>query len=260
MKKKSFNKFPIILLIAAAICLAASTAGSAKATLTFISEHYSAHVEMFDIGVTLMENEEDVSWRDYTREDTWRQHTGVLLGKMLKKGEKLQVGKAYPEVLTVKNSGNIDTYVRVILTKSWRNPDGVKDPALSPAMIDLNLITGSNGWEIDNSATTPERTILYYKNILGKGEIAPAFSDTLTIDPAIASKVNEKVTFEDANDNGKYDVGEYRTITYTYEYDGYTFNIDAEVDSVQTHNAVDAIKSAWGVDVSVDSKGIISLK
>ncbi|MFR0951708.1 MAG: hypothetical protein ACLSGK_02280 [Lachnospiraceae bacterium] len=42
------------------------------------------------------------------------------------------------------------------------------------------------------------------------------------------------------------------TITYTYKYNGnYTFHIDAEVDAVQTHNAKDAIKSAWGVDVNV---------
>lgn len=35
------------------------------------------------------------------------------------------------------------------------------------------------------------------------------------------------------------------------KYDGYSFNLDAEVDAVQTHNAKAAIKSAWGVDVSV---------
>ena len=42
------------------------------------------------------------------------------------------------------------------------------------------------------------------------------------------------------------------TIRYTYKYDGYSFHVDAEVDAVQTHNAQEAIKSAWGVDVSVN--------
>ena len=36
-------------------------------------------------------------------------------------------------------------------------------------------------------------------------------------------------------------------------------NVEAEVDAVQTHNAQDAIKSAWGVDVSVDSNGNLTL-
>ena len=36
------------------------------------------------------------------------------------------------------------------------------------------------------------------------------------------------------------------TITTTYEYDGASFVLEATVDAVQTHNAEDAIKSAWG--------------
>ena len=45
-----------------------------------------------------------------------------------------------------------------------------------------------------------------------------------------------------------------------YEYDGYTFNIEVEADAVQTHNAVDALKSAWCVDVTVAGDGSISLQ
>ena len=51
-----------------------------------------------------------------------------------------------------------------------------------------------------------------------------------------------------------------KIITYTYEYDGYTAHIDAEVDAVQTHNAADAIKSAWGVDVTISGDGSLSLR
>ena len=51
------------------------------------------------------------------------------------------------------------------------------------------------------------------------------------------------------------------TIRYTYKYDGYSFHVDAEVDAVQTHNAQEAIKSAWGVDVSVnDDETVMSLQ
>ena len=40
-----------------------------------------------------------------------------------------------------------------------------------------------------------------------------------------------------------------------YTYNGYKFCLEAEVDAVQMHNAEDAIKSAWGVDVTVSDDG-----
>ena len=49
------------------------------------------------------------------------------------------------------------------------------------------------------------------------------------------------------------------TITTTFAYDGYRFNLKAEVDAVQTHNAEDAIKSAWGVDVEIREDGTLQL-
>ena len=49
------------------------------------------------------------------------------------------------------------------------------------------------------------------------------------------------------------------TIMETGKYDGYQSVVEIEVDAVQTHNAVDAIKSAWGVDVAVDANGALSL-
>ena len=53
---------------------------------------------------------------------------------------------------------------------------------------------------------------------------------------------------------------ELKTITYVYEYNGYTFSVDVEVDAVQTHNAQAAIKSAWGVDVNVEEDGSLRLQ
>ena len=166
MKKKNVSgKAPIILLIIAAICLVASTVGSANAALTFHSEHYSAEVVLDSIGVTLVENGEGVSYRDYIKDDTWHEATGVLLENMLEKDEELILGKVYKEEISVKNSGEIDSYVRVILTKSWRDSEGKKDPTLSPDLIDLHLLPGED-WIIDEESSTPERTILYYTKIL----------------------------------------------------------------------------------------------
>ena len=41
--------------------------------------------------------------------------------------------------------------------------------------------------------------------------------------------------------------------------DKYIRGREVEVDAVQTHNAVDAIKSAWGVDVNIAQDGTLSL-
>ena len=45
-----------------------------------------------------------------------------------------------------------------------------------------------------------------------------------------------------------------------FAYDGYRFYLKAEVDAVQTHNAAEAVKSAWGVDAEVAEDGTLSLK
>ena len=250
MKKK---KFPFrvttaVLLSASAVLLIGSTVGSNRAALTYYSENYGAEVTVSNIGVSLLENGETVSRRDYDSNGEWNETIGTLLADLQE--ETIVPGKEYDEALAVSNSGSIDSYVRVILNKSWTDSEGSTDPNLSPELIDLNLLT-DNGWIIDEDASTAERTILYYTNILPAGETTPALSDTVRIDPAVADKVTEEVT---TDENG------YKTITFTYAYDGYTFELEAEVNAVQTHNAQDAIKSAWGVDVDVADDGTISLR
>ncbi len=250
MKKK---KFPFrvttaVLLSVSAVLLIGSTVGSTRAALTYYSENYGAEVTVSNIGVSLLENGETVSRRDYDSNGEWNETSGALLADLQE--ETIVPGKEYDEALAVSNSGSIDSYVRVILNKSWTDSEGSTDPNLSPELIDLNLLT-DNGWIIDEDASTAERTILYYTNILPAGETTPALSDTVRIDPAVADKVTEEVA---TDENG------YKTITFTYAYDGYTFELEAEVNAVQTHNAQDAIKSAWGVDVDVADDGTISLR
>lgn len=250
-KKKSFSVKPVILLTASALLLLGSTVGSARAALTYYSENYGIEMSTSNIGVSLVENGNIISSRDYDKDGEWNETTGNLLEGLKK--EKLVLGKKYEEKLSVTNSGTIDSYVRVILNKSWSKGEGadaVKDTKLSPELIDLNL-TG-NGWVVDNkTSNSKERTILYYTSILPAGESTTEFADALSIDPALGKKVTEYVT---TDENG------YKTITTVYDYDGYSFQIEAEVDAVQTHNAVDAIKSAWGVDVDVAANGDISLR
>lgn len=254
MKKLMKNK-PVILLAAAAILLLASTAGSTQAALTYYSENYMAEVTVSNIGVTLLENAKEISKRNYLEDDRWDEVSGTLMKDMLAEDESLVLGETYDEVLVVENSGAIDTYVRVILTKSWKDANGVKDPTLSPELIGLNVLTGSNGWIVDQAASTAERTVLYYNKVLPVGGSTPAFTDSVRIDPAIGTKVikTEETVAGTAGETLK-------TVTYVHEYDGYTFTVEAEVDAVQTHNAAAAIKSAWGVDVTVAADGSLALQ
>lgn len=210
-RKKHGPLAAIALLAAAAVLLAISGTQTARAALTYFSQDYAAQVQMYDIGVTLTENGQDVSWRNYTqRDDVWNETTGTLLQSLLPAGEQLQLGRSYPEAIAVRNTGSIDQYVRVKLYTYWTNADGSKNTELSPDWIDLHLTEGS-GWVEDTSARTT--------NAAGQ-----------------------------------------TVITTTYDYDGVQFNLEAEVDAVQTHNAADAILSAWGVRVNITNDGRLSLQ
>ena len=246
-KKKSFPKKPALVLTAAALLLVGSTVGSTRAALTYYSENYSAQMNMQSIGVSLLENDKVVSSRDYVSNNEWKGTSqGTLLTNLLGKDETFTPGKKYNEAISVKNSGTIDTFVRVIITKSWQDEEGNKNTTLSPDLIELNFLT-DNGWQIAKDQSTTERTVLYYTKAVATGDSTPALSDTIRINPSIAKDVTKHV--------------DGYTITYTYKYDGYTFHVDAEVDAVQTHNAKDAIKSAWGVDVNVsDDETTMSLQ
>lgn len=254
-RKKSFPKITVLLLAASAVLLVGSGVGSARAALTYYSENYSAQMNMQSIGVSLLENDKVVSSRDYVSNNEWKGTSeGTLLTDLLGKDETFTPGKKYNEAISVKNSGTIDTFVRVIITKSWQDEKGNKNTNLSPDLIELNFLT-DNGWQVAKAQSTRERTVLYYTKALEAGKPTPALSDTLRINPSIASDVTKPVPeSEKESEKGK-------TITYTYKYNGYTFHIDAEVDAVQTHNAKDAIKSAWGVDVNVsDDETTMSLQ
>lgn len=156
---------------------------------------------------------------------------------MLGKDEKLKLGKQYAETLSVANSGTIDQYVRVRIYKYWMKEDGsTKETSLSPDLIRLNLVNSGQWINPNPDAEDQECTELYYKGVLPAGSTTAAFADGIVIDSKIAKEV--EVT-QDGN-----------VITTTYKYDGVQFHVDVEVDAVQTHNAQDAIRSAWGVDAA----------
>jgi len=245
-------KITAVLMGAAVLLLMSSALGSARAALIYQSENYTAEIGVSQIGVSLLENGKIVSSRDYSgSNDAWNGNPeGLLLTELLGENEEFVIGKKYDEVLSVKNTGTIDEYVRVRLYKSWQYADGTKETELSPELIEVSL--PGNGWIEDTSASaqsSKERTVLYYPNILKSGEETPAFADAVRIDNEIMTKVKESRTEE----NGVV------TITQEFSYNGVNFYLKAEVDAVQTHNAQDAIMSAWGVNVNIASDGTLSL-
>lgn len=276
---KKFSKWitsptaTIALFAVAAGLLLFSTIGGAYAALTYFSETYNGQVELQDIGVTLMEKGEHddaakaVAYRDYTKDtqDDWKEtegetHTGILLSGMLAEDEVFVPGKAYKEEISCANTGTIDQYVRITLRKYWTDPQGNKvftkqkdtdytTPELTPDLIKFTF-PNADSWILDtqNSSETEERQIYYYNKLLtaGSDTTNTPLTGTLTVDPSVTLRVTKTIS-----DDGK-------TITTSYDYDGWQFCVEATVDAVQDHNAVDAIKSAWGRDVSI-SGGTLQL-
>lgn len=243
----------VTLFVLAGILLFGSSIGGARAALTYFSEIYASQIEMYDIGVTLNENGKAVSNRDYKRysDGKWDENTGALLVGRWKSDkypdkEPIQIGTAYEEVISATNTGTIDEYVRISLYTYWVK-NGKKQTDLNPELIELHTDVSTFGkdWLLDEEASTPERKVYYYSKILPTGATTSPLTDTLTISNFVKSKATE--------------ITEGNRIIITYDYDGLEFKIEAEVDAVQTHNAVDAIWSAWGRKVKI-SNGHLSLE
>lgn len=227
------------LLVLAVILLAGSAIGSTRAAITYYSDNYTAEITVSQIGVSLLENGETVSSRNYNNSE-WKIDTnngstagGALLTDMLAENEKLALNRKYDEKLSVKNSGSIDEYVRVRVYRYWMK-DGKKVTTLAPDLIDLNFVN-SDVW-VQGPAASTECVEFFHKGFLPSGEESVPFADTIRIDGKVASEARTEVD-EAAG-----------TVTTVYKYDGVEFHVDVEVDAVQTHNAQEAIKSAWGVD------------
>ena len=204
---------------------------------------------MSSIGTSIVENGNVVANRDYTSDDSWEgTESGALFSNMTEEIDNFKLGKRYSYEISVKNSGDIDTYVRMIIKKTIQDANGDKDTTISPELIELEF--SNEDWIIAEDQSTPERTVCYYKKILEMGSTTPNLINSIKVDNSIGKISAEKLV---TDENG------YETIEVGYAGAEKSFNLDMEVDAVQTHNAADAIKSAWGVDVTVNSNGDIEL-
>jgi len=264
--------FTAVSLILAAILLSFSGIGGARAALQYYSDDWQGEVEQHDIGVTLMENGKDVSWRNYKPkgnvDDTslsennqevvnWdidnnsngASDMGILLADLSKKGDSFKLDSSYPEVIAARNTGTIDEYVRITIHRYWQDPNGNKVRDTNLPDIDLNFSGSGNDWVEDKSSRTEERNVFYYTKLLPVGATTSGLTDKITLKAKDVLSVKTTVTGTTT-----------KKITTEYLYNGYQFFIEAQVDAVQDHHADDAIWSAWGKEVSVDdSSGAVSL-
>ncbi len=236
-----------VMLVLAVGLLLFSSINVTRAALTRRSAIYTAEASMKDIGLTLKENGEDVAKRDYDSkktDGTWiGTVSGTLLEDLTEEDEQFVLNVPYEEKLCVANSGTIDEFVRVSIRRYWLDKDNNKLTELSPDLISLSydgvsLDEGSSfgAWVKDDEATTAERIVLYYTKALVPEEESDLFADELSVSNEVAKKMKQ---IEDGN-----------TITTVYEYDGAQFCLEVTADAVQTHNAEEAILSAWGREVT----------
>lgn len=242
--KKNFllNKTTIIAGSAIAL-LAISAVGSTRAALTQ-TENMQYNLSVSDLSVDLyeMQAEKYVSVSD----------GGKLLSTLVGEGESFQIGKTYAEQTAFSNDGNYDAYVRVIITKSWKDGE-VKDTTLNPSLIQVSM-ADEGAWVKDAKASTKEREVYYYKTVVAAPErkednsIVALNYVPITSTISVKNDVTQIVTKNGTTGN----------ITTTYDYDGKSFDLDIEVDALQTHNAVDAAKASWGVALELDENGNIT--
>ena len=239
---KKFREFlskpvvTVVLFALALLLLGSGTVGGARAALNIQSEYYNSEVELNDIGVALIEKQADDSFKVVAGKNALMGETSQI-GAAIKADGKLLPGKTYSEVLAVRNTAEINEYVRVSVFKYWQDANGNKIPEMDSKWIKLGFVTG-NGWTIDTSSTTEERTMLYYGTDIAPGMDTTPFLSTVTIDDTVLTKVSQSTSVE----NGV------TVIRTTYIYNGNRFCIEVLVDGVQDHNADQAKLSAWGVN------------
>ena len=241
---KKFREFlskpvvTVVLFALALLLLGSGTVGGARAALNIQSEYYNSEVELYDIGVALIEQQANGNFKAVAGKNALMGETSPI-AEAIKKDGKLLPGKTYPEVLAVRNTAEINEYVRVSVFKYWIDEKGSKFPEMNSDWIELSFVTG-NGWEIDRTpgSDTEERTILYYADAIAPGAETTPFLASVKINDTVLTKVNQTTEVK----NGV------TVITTSYIYNGKQFCLEVIVDSVQDHNAEQAKISAWGVN------------
>lgn len=233
----------LALFAAALILLVSSGVAGTKAAITVTSDDYDATIATNEIDISLTEQ------LDGARKATVLENKGTFT---LTKDKTLTIGKNYKDSIGVKNSGTADEYVRVIVRKYWIEKDQTKKTdvtlKLKPEWIELKEAKGWKKVKGENN----EYAVYYLKQPLKVDESKELFTG-FRIDSKVKTAgkkimIGEKEYASDAAAEKAAKDGD--VITYTYTYDGCTFCVEAEAQSIQTHHYKDAMKSVWGVNAS----------
>ena len=233
--KKLLNNILAIILITLIVFLI-STIGNNTSKAT--------DEKVATIGVGILENGKIVASRNYDSEnDKWNEVSGTILTEIPWDGKNFKIGKKYKEEMAVENTGSIDCYVRVMIIKKWlsKNDD---DFILDENLIQVNVLE-NNGWVVHKDSSSEERIVMYYRYPLNSGKSTPIFMDSIRIDPNIQKEYR---LIQNGNNT-----------SIVNKYDNRKFSIEIETGVVQTHDAEEAIRSVWGIEVSVDKNGTLTI-
>ena len=242
IKGIKLSKRTVALLAATILLLSSGGIMGTNAALNVTTEGdraYDATIATDKLSVQLAEKAQGADeWTNLGDEAT-------LFESLTESG--VQPGMPYTDAIGVKNNGQADEYIRVVVRTYWTDPQGNKDKKLDPALIQLKMATG---WTKKSGGSTETAIYYYAKPVTTKDGVITLF-ESVRIDDSIA---NEKTIYFDEGEGPKVvetiPTTGTGTITYEYKYNGYTFNVEAEAQAVQTHDAVKAIKSVWGVDAA----------
>lgn len=205
--------YAIPLLVLAVLLVAGGGFGTTQAALSVQSNPHLTRIETENLSTELLEAGLD-------GKAVAREGKGDLLRDLadLNGRGEFRLGQRYPRALSVRNDGDLPEYVRVTVYRYWADGSG-RRVDLSPEFVDIGF-DESSGWHRDGEASSPERVVMWYERALAPGEESPAFTDAMALDTRVATEYAK--------------------------YDGLQFHVEAVVDAVQTHNAADAMRSAWG--------------
>lgn len=215
-KGTKLSKRTVALIAAVVLLLGTGGFMGVKAAPNIVGQNYDATIRLDEISVQLLENGKPAA------------ESGKLLAGLA--GEA-KPGWTYEENISAANNGTAPEFVRIVVRKYWTK-DG-KDMELDPGLIELKT-TGK--WAENKAEATDEMSVYYCKKQLKPGDVSQLVESV---------RIND-VVLDDKTVRSEKD-GNATIYTYTYKYDGYAFNIEAEAQGVQTHNANDAIQSIWGV-------------
>ena len=285
IRNTKLSKRTLALLAATAVLLGSGSYTGTRAALQYFSEDYRGGFKLQHLQVHLLENGDDVCHGANTKYTVHRtdgsnptkqdKYVGNLVEYMGYKNDdhsgnsaaykigspgKVIPGKKYEERIAARNGSDINEYVRLTVKKYWVNSKDnntrKKDTSMDPGLIKLSYggtAYNSSAWAINSKEHSKESDTYYLRKMLKGGETSADLFDTLQIDASVYDLGDVKTTTTHTDTNKT-------VITYEYDYDDFTFYIEADVQAIQTHNVNDAIGSLWGVSNVSASNGTVTVR